>query len=181
MRLLHKTKKPMPRFRSRSEDYDRNLELYYEYMESREEDDPRPACSCEWAGFHITKTCANCITLGYAPACDCEWRGLRNRTYRSHRCAECQPVDPLANNVWRKQILMIRKKLNAVDATPTVSASRLGALRKLFNYLYLETAFIKGNPKLQATVLAKAKEFRADKQAAPIFSLLEEVIARYEF
>ena len=112
--------------------------------------------------------------------CDCEWRTLRNGSYRTRWCTDCRP-DPLANNVWRKQILAVSKKLNAIDATPPASAKRLAALHKLFTYFYLEPVFIKSNPKFQVMVMAKAREFRANEQAAPIFSLLDEVIARYEF
>ena len=173
LRLLHMTKKS--NMRRCSEDYDRDLEIYYDHMEEQEDQD----CKCIWDGYQVTYTCLPCNILRFAPVCSCEWRDLRNRSYRTTCCTECKPVDPLENNVWRKQILGIRKRISAIDAAYS-PFKRLKAIFKLFAYLCAQSAFVRSNAKFQSTMLEKAREFRADNQAARIFPILDQVVTLFE-
>lgn len=173
----------MRRYRSSSEDLDNYYESkreaeewdsYYDQEEEQEQEEPYwIECDCVWNADRKVQTCATCISIGCPPICGCEWRSLRGRAYRTHCCTVCQPP---VTGPWRKQMLAVRKHLAAIDALGPDTKKRLNRIHRLFTYMYAEAAFIRSNHKFQATMVAKAKEFRADERAASIFPLLDQVI-----
>jgi len=179
LQRLHTTK--MYHFRSYEHDQEDEWEGYSDQEEEKEEEEEEwsaSLCSCVWSGYRVVQTCASCISLGYPPICECEWRGLRDRSYRTHCCLQCQ--DPTIIHTFYKQILVVRKKLNAVAAAGALTKKRLNCIHRLFSYLAAEAVFVRSSAKFQATMVAKAKEFRADDRAVPIFPILDQVIAVFD-
>jgi len=157
---------------SDSDNYEQYLDHWYEYMEGKQE-------AAEWDKAHWDDAEAPCNNADWSPACDCEWRDLRNgRYYKTHCCEAC--VDPITTNPSRKQITTIKKKLSAIEASRGGTKKRLNRIHSLFSYICQEADFVRSHPNFWATIVAKAKEFRADERAASIFPLLDHVIISFE-